>query len=108
MPITNKNNPKTSPGCISSALKILGDKWTGLIVQQLVAGPKCYSEIEAGLPGISPRTLSARIDKLLVSDVVSKELYCSHPPRYRYQLTKKGDELEKILKAMISWGDKYY
>lgn len=108
MPISNKDHTKTSPGCITSALNILGDKWTGLIVQQLVPGPKCYSEIEAGLPGISPRTLSARIDKLLASEVVSKQLYCSHPPRYRYILTKKGDELEKILKAMITWGDKYY
>jgi len=107
MPPVTKKNQKSKPGCVAAALTILGDKWTGLIVQQLVQGPKCYTDLATNLSGISPRTLSARIDKLLASGVISKEIYCSHPPRYEYSLTKKGEELEKILKAMVNWGDKY-
>lgn len=98
---------KTDIGCISSALATLGDKWTGLIIKELVYGPRCYSELESALRGISPRTLSARIDKLLDNKVIVKELYCDHPPRYKYSLTKKGSELEKILSAMAEWGSKY-
>lgn len=101
------NVTKTDTGCISNALSTLGDKWTGLIIKELVNGSKCYSELEFALKGISPRTLSARIDKLLDNKVIDKELYCDHPPRYKYALTKKGSELEKILSAMAEWGSKY-
>jgi DNA-binding HxlR family transcriptional regulator len=103
--ITNVREPDAE--CISSALATLGDKWTGLIIKELVAGARCYSELELALSGISPRTLSARIDKLLDSKVINKELYCDHPPRHKYALTKKGAELEKILSAMAEWGSKY-
>jgi DNA-binding HxlR family transcriptional regulator len=98
---------KTDSGCIMSALATLGDKWTALIIKELVPGSKCYSELEVALSGISPRTLSARLEKLLESEVIDKELYCNHPPRHKYALTKKGAELEKILSAMASWGAKY-
>jgi DNA-binding HxlR family transcriptional regulator len=90
-----------------AALSIVGDKWTALIIKELVSSPKCYSEIEHALNGISPRTLSARLDKLIDKKVIDKVLYCEHPPRHKYVLTDKGSELEKILKAMIAWGDKY-
>lgn len=90
-----------------SALATLGDKWTGLIIKELVPGAKCYSELELALHGISPRTLSARLEKLSDSQVINKELYCEHPPRHKYALTKKGAELEKILSAMAEWGAKY-
>lgn len=103
----SKIQASSSSGCIASALSIIGDKWTALIIKELVDGPKCYSEIEKSLIGISPRTLSARLDKLLDNRVVEKILYCEHPPRHNYLLSEKGKELEKILKTMVIWGDKY-
>lgn len=107
MPATNKSYANTSSGCMIAALSIIGDKWTPLIIKELVSGPKCYSEIEHALKGISPRTLSARLDKLITRKVLDKVLYCEHPPRHKYALTEKGSELEKILKAMVTWSDKY-
>lgn len=105
---TNKlQRLESKPGCIASALAIIGDKWTALIIRELVTGPKCYSELELTLANISPRTLSARLEKLLINKVITKNLYCQHPPRHNYALTDKGEELEKILHAMASWGDKY-
>lgn len=103
----HQNNKISSSGCIASALSIIGDKWTALIIKELVEGPKCYTEIESALNGISPRTLSARLDKLLDNQVIEKTLYCQHPPRHNYALTEKGKELEKILKTMVLWGNKY-
>lgn len=94
-------------GCIANALDTLGDKWTALIIKELVSGAKCFSELELNLLGISPRTLSARLDKLLDNKVIVRELYCNHPPRHKYALTKKGSELEKILRTMAHWGAKY-
>ena len=95
-------------GCIAAALAILGDKWSPLLLGRLIDGAKCFGELETALPGISPRTLSARLEKLQEHDIVVKSLYCEHPPRYRYELTQKGRELQNILKAMGDWGDKYH
>lgn len=96
------------PGCIQAALTILGDKWTPLLLGLLVEGPKTFSELETILSGISPKTLSERLARLTGQKVVSKLMYNQHPPRYRYELTEKGQELQEILRAMASWGDKYH
>lgn len=95
-------------GCIQAALNVLGDKWSPLLLGLLIEGPKTFGELELYLGGISPRTLSARLDKLEDHDIVAKSIYCKHPPRYRYELTGKGRELQSILKAMGDWGDKYH
>ena len=95
-------------GCIQAALNILGDKWSPLLLGQLIASPKTFGELEVALGGISPRTLSARLEKMTDHNIVAKQLYCKHPPRYRYELTQKGRELQSILRAMGDWGDKYH
>ena len=95
-------------GCVAAALEILGDKWSPLLLGLLIEGSKTFCELEAGLQGISPRTLSARLEKLAEHEILQKHLYCEHPPRYKYELTQKGRELQHILKAMGDWGDKYH
>src|SRR5215216_5612238 len=95
------------PGCIQAALSILGDKWSPLLIGLLVEGNKTFGELEAALEGISPKTLSERLTRLTSEKVVAKHMYNQHPPRYRYEMTAKGQELEEILREMASWGDKY-
>ena len=94
-------------GCISAALKILGDKWSALVIRELTAGPRRFSALESALPGISPRTLSQRLDLLEEQEVVSKSIYCETPPRAEYSLTPKGEDLLPIIKSMVDWGSKY-
>ncbi len=96
------------PGCIQSALKILGDKWTPLLLGQLVSGQKTFGELEIDLAGISPRTLSDRLSKLEISEIITKNKYNEHPPRYKYGLTAKGQELQEVLVKMAEWGEKYH
>lgn len=96
------------PGCIQAALAILGDKWTSLLLGQLVSGAKTFGELENVLTGISPRTLSARISKLEDESIISRQQYNAHPPRYRYMLTSKGSELQSVIAQMAAWGEKYY
>jgi DNA-binding HxlR family transcriptional regulator len=98
---------ESRPGCIQTALKILGDKWSPLLIGQLVAGEKSFGELELTLAGISPRTLSARLEKLTADGVLQKKQYCQHPPRYKYDLTNKGKGLLDILEKMAVWGDRY-
>ncbi len=110
--VENRQSPMCSqiedrPGCIQAALKVLGDKWTPLLLGHLVEGKKTFSELGSDLPGISPRTLSARLDNLESAGIIIKSQYCEHPPRYKYGLTNKGKGLRNILTQMADWGNKY-
>lgn len=94
-------------GSLQNTVDILGDKWTALIINELSRGPSCFCDVEKMLAGISPRTLSQRLDKLMAEEIITKELYNQRPPRYHYILTPKGRELTHITKAMSHWGQKY-
>jgi DNA-binding HxlR family transcriptional regulator len=93
-------------GNIGAALKIIGDKWTGLIIRDLTGGPKRFSEFEQSLH-IGPRTLSQRLDALEAQQIITKRHYAEAPPRVEYALTQKGEDLLPILQSMAVWGEKY-
>jgi DNA-binding HxlR family transcriptional regulator len=93
--------------CIQRALAVVGDKWSPLLVRDMTQCPKTFSELEDSLQGISPRTLSQRLDMLQAEGIIQKESYCDKPPRYKYSLTKKGGELKSILLEMSEWGERY-
>ncbi len=103
-------------GCIAAAMDIIGSKWTALILRDLVQGPKRFSELERSLAlsptgrgsGISPRTLSQRMDDLEEQGIISRQMFAEVPPRCEYALTPKGHDLVPILKQMAVWGEKYY
>lgn len=95
------------PGCIENALCIIGDQWTALILRELTAEPRTFSQLESSLQPISPRTLSQRLEHLVRQEVLSKQMYCERPPRYNYTLTPKGSELLEVLAKMAEWGEKY-
>lgn len=103
------SNPKIEkrPGCVAEALSILGNKWTALIVLELSLGPNRFSKLEHCLKGISPRTLSQRLDDLEQKKLITKKSFAEVPPRVEYELTLKGRDLIPILKSMAAWGDKY-
>jgi DNA-binding HxlR family transcriptional regulator len=103
--ITNKVEKK--PGCIQHTLEIMGDKWTALILRDLSLQPAKFSQLEMSLEGISPRTLSQRLEKLETEKIITKCLYCERPPRSMYQLTQKGKELQDVLVKMADWGAKH-
>lgn len=98
-----------TPGCIQSALEVLGDKWSPLLLKELAeTGEQKFSELEVALRTLSPRTLSQRLKMLQGQDIVTRTAYSVHPPRYSYRLTDKGRDLVKVLRAMADWGEKYY
>lgn len=104
----HQNPIEPKPGCLQTALCIVGERWTALILRDLSHEPRTFSELELSLAGISPRTLSQRLDKLAEVAIVRKLQYSEHPPRFRYELTQKGAELEGVLIKMAEWGNKYY
>ena len=98
---------ESRPGCIAAALCILGNKWTALIIKELHSAPSRFSQLEKSLAGISPRTLSQRLDDMEESGLITKRSFAEVPPRVEYTLTAKGRDLIPILKSMAAWGDKH-
>ena len=95
-------------GCIASAMEIIGNKWTALILRDLAEGAKRFGELEKSVIGINPRTLSQRLDDLEKHAIITKTSFAEVPPRVEYALTQKGTDLVPVLKQMAAWGDKYY
>ena len=95
-------------GCIASAMDIIGAKWTALILRDLYGGSKRFGELERSLSGVSPRTLSQRLDDLEHCGIITKQSFAEVPPRTEYSLTDKGQDLVPVLQQMAAWGDKYY
>lgn len=98
--------PKT--GCIASAMEIIGNKWTALILRDLMAGSKRFCELEKSVGNINPRTLSQRLDDLEAHQIITKRSFAEVPPRIEYTLTQKGHDLLPVLRQMAAWGNKYY
>jgi len=70
----------------------------------LLAGKKRFGQLLASLSGISPRTLSARLNELENNMVVRKKVFAQVPLKVEYKLTKRGKDLHFILDQMSRWG----
>lgn len=95
-------------GCIAAALRIVGQKWTALIIRDLCIGNKRFGELEKSVGGINPRTLSQRLEALEKYGIVTKHTFAEVPPRTEYTLTEKGKDIVPILQQMAAWGDRYH
>ena len=89
---------------VACTADIIGSKWTAVIVHDLSEGPRRFSELERACPGISPRTLSERLDMLESQGIVGRQSYPESPPRVEYELTAKGAALLPIIQAMSDFG----
>ncbi len=94
-------------GCIAAAMRVIGNKWTALILRDLFAGPKRFCELEKSVGHINPRTLSQRLDDLEAEGIITKQSFAEVPPRIEYTLTPKGRDLQPILRQMAAWGNKH-
>jgi DNA-binding HxlR family transcriptional regulator len=93
---------------IGRALGVIGEKWSLLVLRDLLRkGPLRFQELEAGLEGVAPNTLSARLKTLESQGVIATRLYERHPPRFEYFLTDKGRDLGPVLDALYEWGERY-
>lgn len=93
---------------IARRLDIVGEHWTILILRDLVVdGPHKFQDFQHSLSGVSPMTLSARLKCLEEAGIVERRFYEQHPPRAEYVLTKRGNELRPVLKALLEWGKRH-
>ncbi|MFY9822679.1 MAG: helix-turn-helix domain-containing protein [Thermoanaerobaculia bacterium] len=89
---------------IANALDLLGDRWTLLVIRDLLfAGKRRFGEFLTSPEGIPTNILSDRLRRLEESGVVTKVPYQLRPARYEYQLTDKGRDLFPVLRALMEW-----
>ena len=93
---------------ITNVLDILGDKWTLLVIRDLVLGKRRYQEFMSSPERMASNILANRLKKLEAAGLVTRRTYQGNPARYEYFLTMKGKGLEPVLEAIIVWGQKHY
>lgn len=92
------------PCVIAQTLDVLGDRWTLLILRDLMAGLHRYNDILESCAGMSPNVLSDRLKRLEAEGLVDRSYYKELPPRVEYTLTEKGWTVRPILSALVEWG----
>jgi len=89
------------------AVELIGSRWTGVIIQTLLHGPVRYAAIRAAVPDISDRMLCERLRALEVEGVVARRVFPETPVRVEYELTLKGQSLERALDAIGRWAEEW-
>ncbi|QGQ46482.1 winged helix-turn-helix transcriptional regulator [Metabacillus sediminilitoris] len=84
------------------AMGILSQRWTGLVIYQLLSGPQRFTTIETSI-GITGRVLSERLKDLENQGIVKREVFPETPVRIEYSLTEKGLSLEPLLRDIEKW-----
>jgi len=90
---------------VTKTLKIIGSKWTILILHDLCQGTKRFGELQRSLTGISPKTLSLRLQQLEKSGILKKKVFAEVPLHVEYSLTEKGKSLKAVIDGMHKWGE---
>ncbi len=97
-----------SPCPITNGLDIFGDKWTLLIIRDLVLGKCRYQDLLSSSENIASNILANRLKKLETAGLVIRRVYQQKPLRHEYVLTEKGNDLKPVLEAISRWGRKHY
>ncbi len=88
----------------SRALDLVGDKWTLLIIRDLLSGPRRFVELQRTLPGISTEQLRSRLNRMVADGLLTRQRYREVPPRVDYELTERSRELAPVVGALARWG----
>ncbi|MEW2561533.1 winged helix-turn-helix transcriptional regulator [Streptomyces griseorubiginosus] len=86
------------------ALDVVGDRWTLLIVRELLAGPRRYTDLHADLPGVSTDVLASRLKDMERDGLTTRRRLPPPGAAYVYELTARGSELLPVLQALGAWG----
>ncbi len=96
------------PDCpVATTVQLIGSKWKLLILRNLLVRPWRFNELKKDLEGISQKVLTDSLRTLENDGIVIRTAYPEVPPRVEYSLSKLGESMRPILKAMEDWGLAY-
>ena len=104
-PVMPKRYNQSCP--VAKTLEVVGDRWTLLVVRDLLGGTRRFQDLLGTLPGIAPNILSARLKLMEEHGLIRRQLYSDHPPRAEYALTDRGRELGMVVGALAAWGGRH-
>jgi DNA-binding HxlR family transcriptional regulator len=89
---------------VACTLDLVGDRWTLLVVRDLVRGKRRFAELLESSERIPTNILADRLKRLQDAGIVSAVKYQERPPRMEYKLTAKGEDLRPLMREMVYWG----
>ena len=89
---------------VTATARIIGRKWTLLIIYHLLERPRRFCELQALLGGVNPTTLSQRLKMLERAGLLRRHERPTVPPWVEYELTEKGEALRPVIESMAQWG----
>lgn len=99
--------PFTDQNCsIAASLSIVGDRWTLLVMRDILLGRRRFAEIKRGT-GIASNILTDRLEILVEHGLLRRKLYSEHPESYEYIPTRKGLDINPVIIALLQWGDQH-
>jgi DNA-binding HxlR family transcriptional regulator len=98
---------ETAPTALAEALERVGDRWTLLIVEALLDGPRRFGDLQEAVTGIAPNILTQRLRHLEREALVLSRPYSDRPPRLAYELSAAGAELAGALRLLADWGARF-
>jgi len=104
--ITAKPFPR-SACAVANSLDVVGDKWSLLVVRDLLHGKHTYNELANSPERIPTNILADRLKRLEAAGIIVSTPYQQHPVRYSYTLTPKGSALGDVLLAFVRWGKRH-
>ena len=93
---------------VACSLDVVGDRWTLLVIRDLLAGKRRYGEFLASPEKIPTNILADRLRRLEREGLITRVPYSEHPPRVEYHLTPDGRELGRAVDALATWGLKRF
>jgi len=94
-----------APTPLELALERVGDRWSLLLVEALLDGPRRFNDLQEGV-GVAPNILTDRLRRLEREGVVLARPYSDRPPRMEYALTAAGHDLASALRLLADWGSR--
>jgi DNA-binding HxlR family transcriptional regulator len=88
---------------LADALTAVGDRWTLLLIAELLDGPRRFGDLQSAVGGIAPNVLSQRLRHLEHNALVVATPYSERPPRFVYELSAAGRELAGVLRLLEGW-----
>jgi DNA-binding HxlR family transcriptional regulator len=107
-PPPHKRHPYDQWSPDARALDVVGDKWTLLIVRDLLSGPRRFVELQRMLPGISTEQLRSRLNRMVADEMLTRQRFREVPPRVEYALTDRARALAPVLAELARWGYSWY
>ena len=100
-----QENKKRSSCPVANSLDLVGDRWTLLIVRDLIKGKKRYGEFIESDEKIPTNILANRLKTMEADGIIKRIQYSERPPRFEYALTEKGEKLKELVRFIRDWGN---